>query len=424
MTEIISPTSQKLHDPSVVAGRFSAPWLRSVLLSFVLTRGLVLAVAFLMQWLLEEGHIIHYGFIGDGPLSPLSETFDGNWYSSVATGGYSTSANVALQQNYHFFPFYPASIRLLGTLLGLGNVHGGYSVAGVIASHLFFIAALIMLYKVTYEVWSDKMVASYSVWAMALLPWSFVFSMTYTESLFLLLSLAALWVAFKARQNPTFIQALAAGLLTCLAALTRPQGIILILPVVWLLVLSPERMPFKARLINGAACVLPPIVGVLSFFIYVGVITGDTWALLKVNRTWGDGWFADLGRLVILPPANPIWFVDAVTTIGLIVWLALTTGLVKRTVAGRRLPDTEPKAEPDLRAFTLYSVAYLAFTALSSPSNSSWGRYMLVVFPCIWMVAFLYRSLEKRPAARMLVVSSLLVQLILFAGALTSQITP
>src|SRR5437763_1103649 len=118
-----------------------------VLLPFVVSRSLVLIVAAVLEWLLDSGLAHKYAYIGDAPLATLSATFDANWYNDIAANGYSASPDLSQPHNYHFFPLYPFLMRLSGDLTGLGQLHGGYGLAGLILSHLFFFLALFMLYQ-------------------------------------------------------------------------------------------------------------------------------------------------------------------------------------------------------------------------------------------------------------------------------------
>jgi hypothetical protein len=134
-----------------------------VLLPYVLSRCLVLGVGLLLQWLLDTGRIYKYEYIGDAPLSPLSATFDANWYGMIATNGYSTSADITQPQNYHFFPLYSLLMRLTGDLTGLSSIPGGYYLGGVALSHVFFFVALVLLYRLTAHVWPDSVWPSRTV---------------------------------------------------------------------------------------------------------------------------------------------------------------------------------------------------------------------------------------------------------------------
>src|SRR5207253_1374671 len=79
----------------------------------------------------------------------------------------------------------PLIMRLL---VGADHPPSDYGLAGVILSHLAFLGALAVIYRLTVAVFRDRGMARRTVWIIALAPWAFVFSLAYTESLFLLLS--------------------------------------------------------------------------------------------------------------------------------------------------------------------------------------------------------------------------------------------
>lgn len=51
-------------------------------------------------------------------------------------------------------------------------------------------------------------------------------------------------------------------------------------------------------------------------------------ATVQAKGAWGKGWWTDLERLLILPPANQFWNIDFMQTIGLAVWTLLTGAIL------------------------------------------------------------------------------------------------
>jgi hypothetical protein len=292
-------------------------------------------------------------------------------------------------------------------------------------SHVCFLFALGVLYMLTARYFADDRAAKYAVWAMAVLPWSFVYSMAYTESLFLLLSILAVQFAlnYAEEHRPRFI--LLASAAVTLATLTRPQGIVLLLPVVFFILLRNWNRPLTERLRDAAVLILPAVAAFVGYIAYVMITTGSTATPFAVNKTWGAGWWQDQMRIFTLPPANPVWWVDIVSTAGLISWLLLLTVLVRNRVDRRHEP-APPIGSNRIAAWllTAYSVAYFLSTALTIPTNASWGRYMLVVFPCVWAAGWLAREARKRVSPGVLISAALSCQVLLFAGAFLLQITP
>ncbi|MEO8284988.1 MAG: mannosyltransferase family protein [Chloroflexota bacterium] len=424
MTSSISTSPVERNGPTRIWTTL-VEFVQPVLAPFLLSRFCVLVTAVLLEWLLDSGRAFRYDFIGQAPLATLSATFDANWYGDIAANGYSTSPDVTIQQNYQFRPLYPLLMRVLGMVLGLDHVQGGYNIAGVLLSHIFFLAALALFYWLTVDYWGDATIAKYSVWTMALLPWAFVFSMTYTEALFLLISLAAMSLAFWQRHHPGLGAVVTIAVLIACAALTRPQGVILVLPAILLVAMTPRTIPKVARLRNAAIIIIAAVAAGAGFMVYVGMITGNAWSSLQVNSTWGRGWLHDMTRLLVLPPANPAWSVDVITTTGLFIWLYLLIRMLQKTVDSQRTVSPGPSDGWSVRwAFPIYSVAYFVFTAGAIPMNTSWGRYMLVVFPCVWVVAAIAQRLTKRISAKVLLSGAVALQMLLFSSAIILQVTP
>jgi hypothetical protein len=384
---------------------------------FVISRLAVLLMAVALSWLLDAGRAHRYEYIGQAPLPALSATFDANWYANIATEGYSRSADINAEQNYHFFPLYPLIMRVVGTALGLGTIAGGYNLAGVIVGHLLFLAALVALYRLTLRVFDRPKIASATVWVAAFAPWSFAYSMAYTESLFLLLSVLAVLFAYEARSDMNVVKISASALVIALAALTRPQGLLLAVPVVALMAFDGRQRSLLNRLMLAAAVAAPALLAVCAFVLYIGLRTGNLLALLEVNKNWGDGLLVELSWLFILPPKNPLWFVEIMSAIGLVVWAAIVfiqiRAWLRPTTGNRHL----------VWASLAYSLAYFTFTLLVLPTNSSWGRYMIVVYPNIMAIGQLTGNVAPH-RARNLLALSLTLQVLLLAAAVLLQLTP
>lgn len=140
--------------------------------------------------------------------------WDGTWYSMIAEQSYSPGFS-ALSA---FFPLYP-------WLMDLGSSLTGWSVEtiGYIVSHLAFLGALIVAYKLIRMDFNGR-VARWTLVALAVFPTAFFFSAIYTESLFFFLAVTTLWAA---RRNDWIL----AGIMGFFAALTRSAGIMLLAPL-------------------------------------------------------------------------------------------------------------------------------------------------------------------------------------------------
>lgn len=190
-------------------------------------------------------------------VEPL-RLWDGLWYTLIAEQGYDGApggfegAPLAYPA---FFPLFPWLMRLGSDLFGVATETAGWVIANA-----GFLAALVVLYRLV-ALDFDRTVARRTVVALAVFPTSFFFSAVYTESLFLLLAVGALYAA---RRGVWFT----AGALGLLAALTRSQGVFLLLPFAVLLwqqfgpaLRSPRRWAaVLPTLLFAALPVLGPII--------------------------------------------------------------------------------------------------------------------------------------------------------------------
>ena len=141
------------------------------------------------------------------------ERFDALWFLRIADTGYAAGDGSAA-----FFPLYPMVVRAFSWLLG-----GHPLAAGLLVSNLAFLGALIVVYFLTASERSEE-AARRTVLYLAIFPTAFFFLAPYSESLFLLLAMTALW---GARRERWWI----AGVAGALASGTRSLGVLLVLPL-------------------------------------------------------------------------------------------------------------------------------------------------------------------------------------------------
>lgn len=181
------------------------------------------ALAFLAALLvpaLERGGTAPFTPANLGPLTErllgVWSHWDGEWFLYVAQVGYRPGDFTS-----PFFPLYPVLVRGLATVL-LGN----YLLAGVLLSALFSLACFILIYLLASHE-SGEPVGRRAALYLAIFPTSFFLAATYSESLFLALTLGAFLAARR------YANWWLAGLLVGLAAVTRNIGILLLLPLGW-----------------------------------------------------------------------------------------------------------------------------------------------------------------------------------------------
>jgi hypothetical protein len=191
---------------------------------------------------------------------------------------------VFLHQNVVFFPLYPLLMRWGGALLG-----GHPLLAGTIISLVAFAGAISLLYRLAVlELGEDK------AWPVVLLvstyPYALFYSVVYTESLFLFLTVGA----FYAMRRRHLLLAALAGLA---AGLTRPNGFWLALPLLWMATTTPSDAPHdetgprpwwrQGRRVAAVIAALAPLAGVAIFSTYLHARFGDALAWMHGQAAWG-----------------------------------------------------------------------------------------------------------------------------------------
>lgn len=222
--------------------------------------------------------------VSPNELVNLQARWDTDFYHQIATTGYQWDRSVFLHQNVVFFPLYPLLMRWGGALLG-----GHPLLAGTIVSLAAFAGAIVLLYRLAaLELGEDK------AWPVILLvstyPFALFYSVVYTESLFLLLTVGAFY-AMRRRHL------LLAALCGCAAGLARPNGFWLALPLLWLAASAPSSAPDGAtsplpwwrdrRRVAAILAALAPLAGTAIFSAYLYGRFGDALAWMHGQAAWG-----------------------------------------------------------------------------------------------------------------------------------------
>jgi Mannosyltransferase (PIG-V) len=197
-----------------------------------------------------------------GAITDVWARWDSVWFLRIAEHGYHSAAGAASA----FYPLYPAAVAVLGRVL-----FGHYVLAGIIVSLAAAFGAFMLLYRIGEErLGADG--ARRAVLYLAIFPFAFFLQAVYSESLYLLLTLAAFVLAERRRF-------LAAGAITGLALLTRPTAVAL-LPALALLAWR-ERDRLRAL----ASLAVAPLI-FAAYPLYLWQADGDPWQFLHAQRLW------------------------------------------------------------------------------------------------------------------------------------------
>ena len=197
-----------------------------------------------------------------GAFTDVWARWDSVFFLRIAEHGYEHLARSATA----FFPLYPAAVGLLGRIL-LGH----YVLAGILVSLAAGLGSFVLLYRLA-EGRLGAEGARRTVLYLALFPMALFLQAVYSESLYLLLSVAAFLLAERRRF-------LAAGLICGLALLTRPVAIAL-LPA---LALIAWRSPDARR--NFARLAVAPVV-FAAYPLLLWIQRGDPLEFLHAQGFW------------------------------------------------------------------------------------------------------------------------------------------
>jgi Gpi18-like mannosyltransferase len=143
--------------------------------------------------------------------------WDAVHYMNIAEFGYE-GVGVA---DTVFFPLYP---YLVGGLSRLTSIN--VTLVGILTSSIASFLSLIFLHELVLDIFHDKRLAKWSIVCLAFYPTAFFLHAPYTDALFLSVSIGSILMMVKRKP-------LIAGLLVCIAGLTRAQGVLLMLPMIF-----------------------------------------------------------------------------------------------------------------------------------------------------------------------------------------------
>ena len=207
-----------------------------------------------------------------GWVTDVWARWDSVWFLRIAEHGYGATSGVAAA----FYPLYPL------TLAGLGRAFGGhYVLAGIVVSLACALAAFVLLYRLA----EDRLGAEgarRSVLYLAVFPMALFLGAVYSESLYLLLAIAAFLLAERGRW-------LGAGLVTGLAILTRIAGVALLPALAVMAWRRPDRWRALASL-----CVAPLVFA--AYPLYLGIAARRRASPSRARRDSGTGTSRPRGR--------------------------------------------------------------------------------------------------------------------------------
>lgn len=321
--------------------------------AFAVSRLVILAAALLVEagTFVVNPRLLH----GDpAPILRSLTTWDGDWFVGIARNGYHLEAfGDTGYHDYAFFPLYPMLVRVLA--LPWPNLVGLIAIALNVA--LFALALILLVRLARPHLGESRAIRAAAL--LALFPFSFVFTMAYSETLTLVLVVLSFLAVERGHAGR-------AGIAFGLASLTRAQSAFYIVP---LLLAARRQGGWRLRWL---ALGLGPL-ATLSYIVWVAFFTGSWNGYFGSYAAWGrnTGGAAAGSGSVSQALAGPLALYFAT----LMVLLMISVGLF---VFARR--DRIP-------------VEYLAIPAIAlvmllvSGSLEAVGRVVLLSFPYSWILA-------------------------------------
>ncbi len=368
---------ESAETPNTILSRLRDASFIHPLFAFLITRTIVLLGGYL-------GEIAIPGITGEGlyHVAPnnvfldIWARWDSGFYLEIVNEGYKFIPDQI--SSVAFFPLYPLLVKL--TSLITGNV----LFASIIVSNLSLLGGLIFLYKLA-ELEFDADTAQRTVYYIAAFPTAFFFSAVYTESTYLLVSVAAVY--FARRKLWAW-----ATLFALLTSVTRIIGLGIwgIVGLEWLrthgwTLTTIYRADAWRNLWQGLrtdwhnlAIILTAPLGLLTHMRFLNKTFGDPIAFWTIQSAWER---EDLGFIrIIARDLTPVFSQNFGT--GDIWWHVIL--------------DLSAFFFAFIAAFFIWrrlGAGYAIYTLLGIllPANSGSGsisRYILVLFPLFLMLGY------------------------------------
>jgi Gpi18-like mannosyltransferase len=356
-----------------IAARFNQT-VREVAIDFVATRVAIIVIAELAAIIIGQRAGTHVQESSNALLAVWGR-WDAVHYLDIATQGYQGT-------DMAFFPLYPFLIRIVGTIAG------NHLVAGLLISNASFFFGLLFLYKLLEHEY-DRSVARRAIFYVSIFPTAVFFSAVYSESLFFMLTVASFYYM---RSHRWWL----AGAIGFFAALTRVEGVLLVIPfyMEWLAI---YRRDLGRGLVDAAAGMLIPL-GLSVYMAYLWVLRADPLYFSHVQIHWNRH-FA-MPWVSVINAFSKIAHSSGQTAANQTLEVAFTFLMILVLIAGWK----------QLRASYIAYMALSVLVPMCTSSLMSMPRFALVLFP---MFAILARWGE-RPAVNNVILAFSLPLLGLF----------
>jgi Mannosyltransferase (PIG-V) len=316
---------------------------------FVASRIVVLFAALVAEYLIPRNPGLNPG--AEGPILRSLTSWDGWYYLGIVANGYQADPVAGAYSNVAFPPLYPALVKLLSF-----PFPSSAGIVAILVSNVAFLLALGLMVRLGTR-YVGRRRAALAAGLIVIYPFASAFAMAYTESLFLLVMLAAFLAAERGHRAW-------AGIFFALTVACRIQGVALILPLAILMLRQDGWRP-KASMLW---LVLGPLAAV-AFLAYIAGVTGSSTAFLDAQQAWGRTGIgsAEAGK-TIATGFTPYQ--------GALLFTLLATTFLLVFVRADRIPIE----------YALVPILFIV-AELSSGSLEAVGRITMAGFPLFWILA-------------------------------------
>ncbi len=346
--------------------------LRSVLAPWIVARVIVLGTLAVAHFVVDRIHPgtpgvtarVHQGLLG----------WDAGWYEAIARFGYAPLGH----QSLRFFPLFSLAGRALGFVTGLGDGD-----ALVMLANASALVATALVFVLVRRESGDEVLARRAVWLLSIVPPAFVLVMGYAEATLLVFSVGCFLAIrrgagrghWTGRPGPAWCSAAALGFA---AGLTRPLGVLLVVPVVVEAVRRRRSMTGREQA-AAALAAFAPLAGMAVFLGWSARVFGDALLPLRVQAQAGHHGGLSDPVATLVHDARGLVHHHVGTALHL-PWVLVVVALL--VVCWRRWPAS----------YGAFATA-VVLVALSGTNLDSFERYSLSAFPLVLAGA----SLISRP---------------------------
>jgi Gpi18-like mannosyltransferase len=343
----------------LVAARFVYT-VRDVLVIFVTTRLPIIVVAELASVVIAQRPGTHVSASAN-PILNIWGRWDAVHYLDIARRGYYGT-------DMAFFPLYPLLIWAVGSFIGNDLV------AGLFISNVALFFGLLFFYKLV-EHQYNRSVAHRAIFYVSIFPTAIFFSAVYTEALFFALTVTSFYYIRERRW-------ITAGILGACAALTRVEGILLIVPYL-IEAFTPAgagswrhsfATPARAIRVAAGAVLIPA--GLFCYMATLWVLRGDPLYFSHVQSHWNRRlafpWASVAHSFKIIASTH-----SPATASTQAIELAFTTLMIAVFAFGFM------RLRPSFSAYMALSI----LVPMCTSSLMSMPRFALVLFPMFVMLA-------------------------------------